>query len=357
MLPADHIDFRDLSYDATRMRQMLDLTKGSLFDMDMEQLPAGGEGWDRLELYIKERSRGPGYVADFVYVAHDLPCRVYGTLVTRGAGLEIAELELFTLTWRDSGEEATDRRYALVPITSDLLRRIPVGQVLAKAQQRLAQDDWREEGITVIGVDGRSDLVPADLGEEQVRAMESAATAALPSRRGRPPLPDELLVDVARAYLRESSNGRGLIRRLAAEFDRPEPTISDWVAAARERGYLSPATPGRRGASPGPRLVAMNRPPSDSGTAIRLPGRRGADPLADLSVERRERAIAWLRDHLSDEVDLPYEARLLAALGLLVVDDDGFVADARLKGAFAEPALIRAAGELLRKAAADDCSN
>lgn len=305
-------------------------------------------------LYIKERSRGPGYVADFVYVGHDLPCRVYGILVTRGAGLEIAELELFTLTWRDSSEEATDRRYALVPITSGLLRRIPVGQILAKAQQRLAQDDWREDGITLIGLDGRSDLVPADLGEQQVRAMESAATAAVPARRGRPPLPDELLVDVARAYLRESTNGHGLIRRLAAEFDRPEPTISDWVAAARERGYLSPATPGRRGASPGPRLAAISRSLSDSGTAIRLPERRASDPLAKLSIERRVRAIAWLRDHLSNEVGLPYDARLLAALGLLVVDDAGFVDDARLKEALAEPALVRVAGELLREAAADD---
>lgn len=32
------------------------------------------------------------------------------------------------------------------------------------------------------------------------------------------------------------------------------PGLRDWVAAARERGYLSPARPGRRGAAPGPRL-------------------------------------------------------------------------------------------------------
>jgi transposase len=51
---------------------------------------------------------------------------------------------------------------------------------------------------------------------------------------------------VAHAYLREAINGPGLHRRLADLFNRPEPTIKDWIKAARDRGYLSPAVPGRR---------------------------------------------------------------------------------------------------------------
>ncbi|GGT30221.1 hypothetical protein GCM10010286_64200 [Streptomyces toxytricini] len=58
-----------------------------------------------------------------------------------------------------------------------------------------------------------------------------------------------LLHKLAHAYLREAGNGPGLYRRLADLFERPEPTITDWIKAARERGYLSPAIPGRR---PGP---------------------------------------------------------------------------------------------------------
>lgn len=46
--------------------------------------------------------------------------------------------------------------------------------------------------------------------------------------------------------------GCGLHRRLAHQFDRPEPTTKDWIKAARERGCLSPAVPGRPAAGPGP---------------------------------------------------------------------------------------------------------
>ncbi len=89
---------------------MLDLTKNSLFDMDFGELrscDAENPPRESLELYIKSRPRGPGDVADFVYSAHELPVRVYGILVTRGRP-EIAELELWTLTWREGAEGTQD---------------------------------------------------------------------------------------------------------------------------------------------------------------------------------------------------------------------------------------------------------
>ncbi|WP_207619302.1 hypothetical protein [Nocardioides sp. IC4_145] len=261
-LPDDHLEVRDLSYDFTRTRQMYDLFKQSLFDPGFDS-PGDAPAPDRLELYMKIRARGAGYVADFVYTSRDLPVRVYGILVNRGRGLEVAELELFKLTWRyeDGGDEdraATDHDPGTEPgqlVTSDLLRRIPLGKIVARAQATLAQDDWRSEGVTQLGLDGRRDIAVEDLLPEELSALETATSSSAGKRRGRPGLPDTLLEDVARAYLQEAADGPGLTGRLATKFGRPEPTVRDWIGTARRRGFLSPGQPGRRGAGPGPRLV------------------------------------------------------------------------------------------------------
>jgi hypothetical protein len=117
------------------------------------------------------------------------------------------------------------------------------------AQRTLAERNWVTEGIRVVpgGL-----LVGDDILAETRTLLERTNDQASPQRRGRPPLAEDLLEQVARAYLEEAPAGIGLTRRLAERFDRPEPTVRDWVAAARERGYLSPAHPGRRGAAPGP---------------------------------------------------------------------------------------------------------
>ena len=69
---------RDLLYSRSRVGQLLDLTKGSFFDMgfgprDDDEVSAdeldADDDWpsDRLEIYVKEKPRGAGYVCDIVY--------------------------------------------------------------------------------------------------------------------------------------------------------------------------------------------------------------------------------------------------------------------------------------------------
>ncbi|MGW7317387.1 hypothetical protein [Streptomyces sp. NPDC054865] len=282
-LRPDHPHVRDLSYERSRDRQAVDLWKGSLIATvtepwdaypNLSQIPEGAVPGPSLTLFVKERSRGAGYVADFVYEAADLPVTVHGVLVNQGAGLGVMELELWRPDWGywdDFGDfvgPADDdaSTTVAVPITGDVLRRIPLGQIVAQAQAELAGRSWKAEGVTIIGLGSAEGRQPGELAPVSVRALENAGTLAQPAKRGRPPLEGALLHDLARAYLREAGNGPGLHRRLADLFERPEPTIKDWIKAARERGYLSPAIPGRRAAGPGPllshRTEAGSPPPS-----------------------------------------------------------------------------------------------
>ncbi|WP_308491870.1 hypothetical protein [Microbacterium terrisoli] len=268
LLRPDHPAVRDLSYERSRDRQLGDLMKGSLFDPGWERQEPGADGEpvpqvERLELYLKERPRGREYVSDFVFRSKDLPVIIYGILINRGRGLEIAELELFRTSWgyfdpwgdfvdvEEGAGEPADGDEPPALITSDLLRRLPLGRIVALAQQRLAQEEWRTEGVVVLMGRDRS---PDELSAAETLVLESAVTAARQTTRGRPSLPDELLESVACAYLEEAVAGAGLLRRMSARFDRPQATVRDWIAAARHAGFLTPAQPGRRGAAAGPKL-------------------------------------------------------------------------------------------------------
>jgi hypothetical protein len=354
------LDVRDLSYSRSRVGQLLDLIKGSFFDMGFgprdEDVASSDdldsdEDWpdNRLEIYVKAKPRGPGYVCDIVYHSEQLPVIVYAVLINRGRGLEIAELELFRRDWGyfdgfdkyvpPETPEEPDSQNPPTLITSDVLRRIPLGDILTRTQRRLADDSWRTEGIRSYP---GSDLTAADeLTEEQRRALENSSTIGA-RRRGRPELSDELLIEVAEAYVWEAGRGRGALKRMSEIFDRPEATVRDWITLARRRGYLAPTKAGRRGAAPGPKLPTTA---ADTETAEQDGGF-----TANLSQERRRHIIRMIEGEGVLGADLTEDARLLYVVGGLVCNDVGFVRQSDLQAAMDDASVVAAAMEILNKA-------
>ncbi|MFG1916161.1 hypothetical protein [Micromonospora sp. NPDC048898] len=272
----------------SRWQQITELAMGSIVtETDEPDDPefAGA----RLELYVKEKPRGKNYVADFVYSDRKLPITACGVLLQTPSGLAIGELEIFRVQWgyfddygdyvgpdgewRGKEDEYWD--VSALPdssiqgppfqgITGALLRAIPVGRILAWAHDAMANNEWREKGLPTLSQAGVRLVPPTELAPDTRAALERSAAAST-RKKGRPPLSDELLEDVALAYLEEAKRGRGLTARLAARFDRPNETIRDWIHACRKRGYLSQGTIGRRGAQPGERLLMAISPDEDRG--------------------------------------------------------------------------------------------
>lgn len=260
----------------SRVTQIAELASDALFKRVSDpDDPQASEAV--LELFVKERPKGEGYVCDFVYSDPSLPITACGVLLQSLTGLMVGELELFRAQWgyfndygefvgphgqwRAKGDETWDVSAApdgghppFSGITGALLRTVPIGRIIAWAHEAMADDEWREEGLVTVGIDGPTSVPAAELPSGVKAALER--TAAVPTqRRGRPPIPGDLLEEVAIAYLDEAKRGRGLTRRLALRFDRPEETVRDWIRACRVRGYLSPAVAGRRGAQPGELLL------------------------------------------------------------------------------------------------------
>jgi len=353
------LNIRDLSYTRSRVGQLLDLTKGSFFDMgfgprnddevDASDIDADGD-WptDRLEIYVKEKPRGPGYVCDIVYNSEQLPVTVYAVLVNRGRGLEVAELELFRRNWGyfdehdnyspPDGFELPDSQNPPALINSDVLRRVPLGDIITRTERQLADDSWRTEGVRSFP---GPDLMPDELTDEQRRALENFSASAA-RRRGRPELGDELLIDVAETYVWEARRGRGAVKRVSEVFDRPEATIRDWIAMARRRGYLAPTKPGRRGAAPGPNLPSI-RPDGENATAT-------GHVMPNLSRERRRHMLRMVEGEGVLDADLPESVRLTYVVGGLVCNDVGFLRQDDLEAGMANPEVLQAALEILAKA-------
>jgi hypothetical protein len=264
-------------------------------------------------------------------------------MINRGYGLEFAELELFRRNWgcfdaHDNYQHPDDQDPAPAAqpptlITSDLLRRIPLGDIITRVERDLPDDSWRTEGIRQMPGDDR--IFPADLSEEQRRALDNTTTVTS-RRRGRPELSDELLIELAEIYIDEASHGRGVTRRLAERFDRPEPTIRDWITTARRRGFLAQSTPGRRVAAPGPKLPLR----TDDGA--------GAKP--DLTRARRRTVLRMVEGEGVLDANLGEDALMLFVVSGLVCNEVGVAKMDALRSAMADPEVLEAAIGILNKA-------
>lgn len=73
-------------------------------------------------------------------------------------------------------------------------------------------------------------------------------------------------------------------------------------------------------------------------------------PLANFSPERRATALSWIRGEGLLDAPISDDARLMAAVGLLVCDDDGRMSEATLKAAYADRSVLQAARALLEEA-------
>lgn len=118
-------------------------------------------------------------------------------------------------------------------ITGSVLRKIQIGEILHLVRASIT------------------------LASQGTAAEEDAPHGAGSARTGgRAKLSQELLRNVAVAYLAETAPGQppGAVKRMAREFGRPEETIRSWIARSRSAGWLGPSVKGRAGAEPGPHL-------------------------------------------------------------------------------------------------------
>lgn len=163
-----------------------------------------------------EAAREAGVVASFRWFGEDMD--VAGDVIRTGAGLVISRAEVIA--------------HAASGITHYLLRRVPLGALLAEARAHVAAAEPAptEMPATVSGDTGSRHLA----------------------------MTDDHLRRVAMAYLRETAPGkdRAAISRMEAQFGRPRGTILTWIARARKEGWLGPAVRGRLGSEPGPKLNA-----------------------------------------------------------------------------------------------------
>lgn len=113
-------------------------------------------------------------------------------------------------------------------ITHQLLRKVPLGEILTLGRAHLAARE----------------------------APQSSPPAPETLPPGRILMTPDLLRRVAQAYIEETGPGkdRAVLQRLEARFGRPKGTLRTWIAKAREEGWLGPGVQGRGGAEPGPKL-------------------------------------------------------------------------------------------------------
>jgi hypothetical protein len=178
----------------------------------------------QVDIAYAEPTEDDPVIATFKYHQPGADWSASGQLTRGATGLVISALTLHP--GGDSG------------VTGALMRRVQVGEMLSAIRTKMLGDTLERA---------------AERGDVKFVAMKDHVTP----RSGRTPLTDELLRDVALAYLHETAPGMpaGALRRMAVQFERPEETLRTWVGRARRDGWLGPSVKGRSGAEPGDRLI------------------------------------------------------------------------------------------------------
>lgn len=124
--------------------------------------------------------------------------------------------------------------FALKPITSTLLRDIRLGELV----ERYIQDpnfEWRLEHDAAA-----TEYLP-EFEEIMTRAsqvLETLVSAKQKKPRGRPALPPEHYVDVARIYTEAYQRGLKPTKAVQEELSVSKSTAAKWVSRCRELGLL-----------------------------------------------------------------------------------------------------------------------
>lgn len=133
----------------------------------------------------------------------------------------------------------TLRRLPFKDALDEVLRRYVDRQATLRSMRDQAPtDDHAEIDRRIDGVEGRS--------EDDI------------SRGGRPPLPAEHYMKVARNYIRlEKVHGRGVSAALAREFPASRRNVRAWVDGATKRGFLLPGGKGVTRRLPGENYIPL----------------------------------------------------------------------------------------------------
>jgi hypothetical protein len=201
--------------------------------------------WKGITLKAGEMAITPEFEAGIVPIPpHSGVFRRFAATTTLGD----AEVRL-AIEVDDRGAAACRRiEIAAERVSGDLLRRVPVGRLLARAMAA-AHFRFGEPGDGAIRIDfgeGRVARFPTPM--ESAEFYERYARNARRPRRGSP-LTEENLRDVAELYRAAVRRGDPPTQTVATTMNVARSTAARWVAAARNHpaGLLGPAQRGRAG--------------------------------------------------------------------------------------------------------------
>jgi len=177
---------------------------------------------------------------------------VYGSLATASDGSLVIESLAVGPAFEDQlSREGDDIARG---ITSQFLRLLRPTQILAACADQLQRQAY--------GLDenARRRGVASPISPKQRQILER-----IDQDRRQPPSADDQLAEIAKRYIILYQRGNLRPRaRLAEEFGISSTQVRDRLHQARRHGYLTPGTPGRAGALPGPRLTELGWSPTES---------------------------------------------------------------------------------------------